>query len=887
MNTIRRVFISHTSEFTKFPEKRSFIDAAVAGVVRVGHVPCDMGYFTARDEKPAEYCRDRVRECDVYVGVIGLRYGTPVRDRPEVSYTELEFEAASEAPAKTRLIFVLDPEAEVKVGLFSDNQYGDRQAKFRKRISDSGVICRPFRNVDELEKLIYQALIESDGSKIDAAEPVRVDWPKDKSPYPGLLSFDQEYATLFFGRDREVAEVIAKMCDPGGRFLIVSGASGSGKSSVVGAGVWHALICQDRIPGSRVWGWLRIQPGDGITPFEPLAWGLKQVFPRVTRRPQDLANELIAKKTTVAKLLGSQLSQEQELVLFIDQLEELYTQPFEDKDIRSFLEELIATTRDNNSRLRVVTTVRSEFIARLEELESVLEVLNAGYNYHLGLVLPRALQDMIEKPAQATGYYFEPGLVEDILRETAEEAGALPLVAYALKQLFDRRRERAFTRDAYKEIRGVAGAIGTQADQVVSGLDAEALGAFDRVVAELVHIERNRPPTRKRATLTVFKADGGANKLISALAGQECRVLVTGGDMREPSVQVAHEKLFSAWPRLKEWIDKSGGALQLIDYASEAARRWQDGGDNPRELWPATGAVEVVNALRQFGKRTSPALDRFLKPQSVLEKQLEQDSLPHDRRALIGRILADYGDYRPGVGIREDGFPDIVWVDIERGSVKLEDVEKNFDVKAFRIAKYSVTSLQFQTFINAEDGYRKADWWKGIMQSETPAEPSWKETNSPRETVSWFEAVAFCKWLTQRTGAKVRLPTEWEWQLAATGGDPGYEYPWPGGWNSNKCNSYESRLNRTSAVGMYPSGATRQGVFDMAGNVWEWCLNKYEQPDTADSLRIDNVEHGRRVIRGGSWFDSKPVVLRPYFRTGGDAGDRGYTIGFRLAQDTE
>ena len=144
--------------------------------------------------KPAEYCRERVRKCDVYVGVIGFRYGSPVRDRPEVSYTELEFEAACERQRKRDLVFVLDQVAQVPVGLFSDNQYGDRQSKFRKRISDAGVMSKSFSDVHELEKLIYQALIESAGSKIDTAEPVNVDWPDGKSPYPGLLSFDQEYA---------------------------------------------------------------------------------------------------------------------------------------------------------------------------------------------------------------------------------------------------------------------------------------------------------------------------------------------------------------------------------------------------------------------------------------------------------------------------------------------------------------------------------------------------------------------------------------------------------------------------------------------------------------------------------------------------------------------
>ena len=148
----------------------------------------------------------------------------------------------------------------------------------------------------------------------------------------------------------------------------------------------------------------------------------------------------------------------------------------------------------------------------------------------------------------------------------------------------------------------------------------------------------------------------------------------------------------------------------------------------------------------------------------MLEGGLKNERLSHQDRLRIGNKLAEFGDTRPGVGMGPNGLPDIAWVDIPKGRIKLKGVDHVFEVKPFRMAKYLVTNAQFEAFLNAEDGYRNEEWWKGIWRSKEASVASWQEANSPRETVSWFEAVAFCRWLSRRTESTIRLPTEWEWQ---------------------------------------------------------------------------------------------------------------------------
>jgi hypothetical protein len=171
----RRVFLGYTSELRTHPAERSFVAAAEAAVIRAGDALTDMAYFTARDTEPADYCVTMVAAADVYVGIIGLRYGSPVRGRPGWSYTELEFQAAT-ALGLARLIFLLDEDAErlLPASYVADPGQDDRQRALRRRLQQAGVTTVPVGSPAELELMLYQALVE-----LPATNPAAASWLLD------------------------------------------------------------------------------------------------------------------------------------------------------------------------------------------------------------------------------------------------------------------------------------------------------------------------------------------------------------------------------------------------------------------------------------------------------------------------------------------------------------------------------------------------------------------------------------------------------------------------------------------------------------------------------------------------------------------------------------
>ncbi|TXH27877.1 MAG: hypothetical protein E6Q99_02970, partial [Elusimicrobia bacterium] len=233
-------------------------------------------------------------------------------------------------------------------------------------------------------------------------------------------------------------------------------------------------------------------------------------------------------------------------------------------------------------------------------------------------------------------------------------------------------------------------------------------------------------------------------------------------------------------------------------------------------------------------------------------------------------------------GVDADGLPDIVWQPIPGGEVELE-VEASgwlrrwrgrprFSVEPFYLARYPVTVAQWRAFLDAPDGYEK---WIRARFGAPPGLQRGRD-NQPAVNVCWWEAIAYCQWLSDRLGFAVYLPSEWQWQHAATSGEARNEYPWGAAWQEGRANTVDSELGRIVAVGLYPLGVSAQGVFDLAGNTWEWCLNAFDTP--ADVTLEGNA---RRVVRGGSWGSFR-VNARGAYRFHDDPGSRNHSLGLRL-----
>lgn len=269
-------------------------------------------------------------------------------------------------------------------------------------------------------------------------------------------------------------------------------------------------------------------------------------------------------------------------------------------------------------------------------------------------------------------------------------------------------------------------------------------------------------------------------------------------------------------------------------------------------------------------------------PARLILEQIESPDFKSSQRLSAGRELNQHGDPRPGIGLRQDGIPDISWVKVPAGDF-IFGFDRRIYIDQFYISRYTITNEQFQAFID-DNGFTDKRWWEQLdLHEDAPEAIRWDYPNYPRVRVSWFGAVAFCQWLSDKLGFEVSLPTEPEWEKAARGVN-GSIYPWGGTYLAGYSNINEaisgissSNLREPCAVGMFPHAQSTYGVHDMIGNVWEWCLNDYRDP-TITTITGSN----KRALRGGAW-DSDRLFAHTIRRRGELPTTQFNAIGFRIA----
>jgi WD40 repeat protein/transcriptional regulator with XRE-family HTH domain len=409
------------------------------------------------------------------------------------------------------------------------------------------------------------------------------------NPFKGLRAFNESDAENFFGRETLVQQLLARLGEDGelSRFLGVIGPSGSGKSSVVRAGLIPALR-RGGLPGSENWFIVDMLPGKH--PFEELEAALLRV---AVNPPESLLTQLKDGSRGLLRAVHRILPADDsvELTLVIDQFEEVFTLVEDEAERALLLESIANAVMDERSRLRVVVTLRADFTDKPLRYVDFGEMMNRRFEFVLPLTADE-VERAVAGPAQRVGLKLEKGLVSTIIREAGNQPGTLPLLQYALSELFEKREGRTLTNRAYREIGGVLGALGRSAEAIYSSLDEEGKSAARQLFLRLVTLGEGTEDTRRRVLreeLEGLTTVHGAWSTVIDRFGK-ARLLTFDHDplTRGATVEVAHEALLREWSRLREWLDESRADIRLQRQLAGMVAEWQNAGRDASFLLTGT-----------------------------------------------------------------------------------------------------------------------------------------------------------------------------------------------------------------------------------------------------------------------------------------------------------
>jgi hypothetical protein len=451
------------------------------------------------------------------------------------------------------------------------------------------------------------------------------------NPYKGLRAFQEADAPDFFGRDALVEQLLARLGErgPAGRFLAVVGPSGSGKSSVVRAGLLPALR-GGALTGAERWFVTELIPGPH--PLEELEAALLRV---AVNPPESLIHQLSDDARGLSRAVKRVLPADPgtELVLLIDQFEEIFTL-VEDERLRAhLLNSLALAVADPRSRLRVILTLRADFYDRPLLYPEVGELMRRGTE----LVLPLSNQELeqaIVRPAARAGVTLEPVLLATMIKDVGDQPGVLPLLQYALTELFAHRDGRQMTLAGYQASGGILGVLGRRAEEIYSTFTPAEQELARQVLLRLVTLGEGVEDTRRRVRQSELAGLGPAQALGAVLEGfGQYRLLTFDRDpiTREPTVEVAHEALLRTWSRLREWLDSSRANLRVQRQLAAEAAEWARAGQEASYLASGTRLVQF-EALAAGGDVALTDEERAYLAASVAERE-RQTAAEQERQA--------------------------------------------------------------------------------------------------------------------------------------------------------------------------------------------------------------------------------------------------------------
>ncbi len=563
---------------------------------------------------------ERPSQCDLVVSILWSRLGTrlpsdfvPAPGEPAPTGTQFELQDALAAYAATSrpsvLIYRKIPGPQIALG---SSDFAERTAQYhaldefcRRTFYDSEdaiiVAHTTFTDSHDFERRLDEHVRRWLDRQIrsPAAAEFRPLW-RGQSPFRGLQPFEAEHPAIFFGRSEALGDLMRRIretesgahADSAIRLLLVQGMSGAGKTSLFKASLLPLLDLHP-VEGIAQWITVSLRPSesdpsmrelgalgvlasrlsDRVPAIARLGTSVRQLVEALHARPE----EAVATIATCVAADADRADAEPKrvrLLIYVDQLEEIFTLPDSSATAESLFAALAALARAPT--IWVAATLRSDFVHRLEAHPEFMQCL--GNNASYTLMPPRSdeLAEMIRGPARAAGLVWEQRggmtLDQELLREAAGNPEALPLLEYTLAVLYERRDGRLLRWSDYGG--GLRGALIAAADEVVGGISGDADTAFRDVMRELVSVAEDGVATRRYASLTRFVAGGDAFLLLERMVARRLCVTTDEGRGDGPVAYLAHEALIRSWPRAQQWLERETSLLRIRDELARDATVW-------------------------------------------------------------------------------------------------------------------------------------------------------------------------------------------------------------------------------------------------------------------------------------------------------------------------